>query len=203
MKTQIQVALLAITEEKEREVALNKVLKGVDRCVHLVQQLLTLSRLAQESVQKDFYPTNLYKILSEILAELVPSALEKNIEIALLDSDEQAVVYGNETILAILIRNLIDNAIRYTPVDGTVEAQVIQDNNQTIIRVTDNGPGISPELRGRVFERFYRVLGTKTQGSGLGLPIVKQIADLHNATIKLGTPDTGTGLRIEIIFPNY
>lgn len=69
------------------------------------------------------------------------------------------------------------------------------------IRVTDNGPGIPPKLRARVFERFFRVLGNKAQGSGLGLAIVQQIASLHNAQVKLGSPSRGTGLQVDVVFP--
>jgi two-component system sensor histidine kinase QseC len=204
LKTQTQVALLSVTNEKERKAALSKILQGVDRCIHIVQQLLILSRLSQETISEDFLPLNLYKILSDILADLVPAALEKNIDLALLESDQQAFIYGNETTLGILVRNLIDNAIRYTPKSGTVEAQIIRNEDQIILRVADNGPGIQPEMRKRVFERFYRILGTKTQGSGLGLAIVKQISDLHHALIKLGTnPTTGQGLEVEIIFSAY
>ena len=96
---------------------------------------------------------------------------------------------------------MIDNAIRYTPEGGLVQVNVSQDEQHTILRVRDNGPGIPPELRARVFERFFRVVGNKSPGSGLGLAIVQQIAQLHHAQVKLSAPEKGSGLIVDIIFP--
>ena len=135
-----------------------------------------------------------------MMAQLAPSALEKNIDLSFIKPKIRKKIVGNETALSILIRNLVDNAIRYTPENGQVSVEITTDNDKVILQVTDSGPGIPPELHAQVFERFYRVLGTKTSGSGLGLPIVKQIADLHNATIELGTPEKGTGLQIKVVF---
>lgn len=135
---------------------------------------------------------------------MVPIALAKHVDIELLDPDSRTQIFGNEMALSILIRNLVDNAIRYTSEGGFVTVQVMEQPSQhkVVLRIIDNGPGISPELRARVFERFYRILGTKTSGSGLGLAIAQQIATLHHASINLGTPEHGKGLQVDVIFPD-
>ncbi len=202
LKTQAQVALKA-DNEIDRHTALLKVLRGVDRSSHMVAQLLTLSRLGQEEALSDIKPLDLHKLTSEILAYLVPVALEKHIEIELGQAPADAIVLGNDISLGILIRNVVDNAIRYTPVGGEVTVEIINKNQKVILRVTDSGSGIAPELRERVFERFFRVLGTTASGSGLGLAIVTQIADLHHAKVTLDTPSNGIGLQFNIAFPKF
>lgn len=200
IKTQVQVALKA-NNEPDRLQALAKVVQGVDRSSHVVAQLLTLSRLGQEEELNDIHPVDLYKLTVEMLTFLVPIALEKQIEIELSPPPARTVILGNDTALGILIRNIVDNAIRYTPENGSVTVTILNDHSHIILRVEDSGPGIPIELRERVFERFYRVLGTNASGSGLGLAIVSQIADLHHADIALNTPSNGIGLQFDVIFP--
>ncbi|EKD55280.1 MAG: hypothetical protein ACD_60C00018G0005 [uncultured bacterium] len=200
LKTQAQVALKA-SNEADRVHALQKVVQSVDRSSHIVAQLLILSRLSQEEELNDIKPIDLHKLSAEIIAYLVPIALEKNIEIELLPAPENTIVLGNDIALGILIRNIVDNAIRYTPEKGEIKICILRDNDQIIFRVIDSGPGIPIELRERVFERFYRILGTQEQGSGLGLAIVNQIASLHHAKIKLSTPSSGIGLQFDVEFP--
>lgn len=202
LKTQSQLILLA-DSESNKETAIKNILIGVDRCTHIVQQLLTLSRVNQSEILKDLQIIDLTKIATETLAQQAPEALEKNIDIELKKPYYAATkIHGNETMIHILIRNLVDNAIRYTPNGGHVHVEIANHVNQVMLRVTDSGPGIPQELRSRVFERFFRVLGTQASGSGLGLAIVKQIALLHHADIKLNAPISGQGLEIEIAFPS-
>ncbi len=202
LKTHVQVALNA-NNELDRNKALQKVIESVDRSSHVVAQLLTLSRLGEEEALTDVKPVDLHKLATEILAYLAPHALEKNIEIELLPPPTQAIVLGNDTALGILIRNIVDNAIRYTPQEGAVTVSILDTTSSVIFRVTDTGGGIPNELRERVFERFYRILGTKASGSGLGLAIVSQITALHHATIQLATPQNGIGLQFDVAFPKY
>ncbi len=199
LKTQAQVALKA-NDENDRINALQKVVQSVDRSSHVVAQLLILSRLSQEEELNDICPVDLHKLATEITAYLVPIALEKNIEIELGSPPDNVVIEGNDIALGILIRNIVDNAIRYTPQNGQIKIQIVNENDTITLRVVDSGPGIPAELRERVFERFYRILGTQAQGSGLGLAIVSQIADLHHAKIHLRTPTTGTGLQFDVEF---
>ncbi|MBN1684250.1 MAG: two-component sensor histidine kinase [Gammaproteobacteria bacterium] len=201
LKTQIQVALLA--HEHERKTMFDKIVLGINRCTHVVQQLLALSKLDQKTALEK-HLVNLNGVATDISAQLAPLALEKQIDFELIKprlKKEKIEVYGNETTLGILIRNLLDNAIRYTPKKGKVTLEIIKVKNHPIIRVIDTGPGIPPKLRKQIFERFYRILGTKTTGSGLGLAIAAEIAKLHDAKIKLKTPKTKKGLIVEVVFP--
>jgi two-component system sensor histidine kinase QseC len=202
LKTQAQVAIKA-GNELDRHNALLKVLQGVNRSSHIVTQLLTLSRLGQEQALGDIKPLDLHKLATEIIAYLVPVALEKHIEIELAPPPANPGILGNDITLGILIRNIVDNAIRYTPPAGEVKVQIINQNYRLILRVIDSGSGIPLEFRDRVFERFFRILGTTASGSGLGLAIVHQIADLHYAEISLSTPENGIGLQFDVIFPEF
>lgn len=200
LKTQAQVALLA-KSEKECKEALRKVIEGVDRSAHVVQQLLILSQMVPEASRGELIPVDLVKQTSEVIADLVPEALAKNTEIELISSDKQFIIMGIPTAISILVRNLVDNAIRYTPAGSIIKVKLNETPDNLVLKVLDNGPGIPEDLRERVFERFFRVLGTKSTGSGLGLGIVQQIAQLHNAEVTLATPETGIGLEVSVIFP--
>lgn len=202
LKTHAQVALKS-DNDGDRNKALQKVIESVDRSSHVVAQLLTLSRLGEEDALTDIKPLDLHKLATEIIAYLAMHALEKNIEIELTPAPQDTIVMGNDTAIGILIRNVVDNAIRYTPPQGEVKVSIVDTGTQIIFRVTDTGTGIPVELRERVFERFYRILGTKASGSGLGLAIVSQIATLHHASINLATPPNGVGLQFDVAFPKY
>lgn len=202
LKTHVQVALNS-HDETDRNKALLKVIESVDRSSHVVAQLLVLSRLGEEETLTDVKPLDLHKLATEIIAYLAPHALEKNIEIELSPPPTHCIVLGNDTALGILIRNIVDNAIRYTPPEGEVKVEILNIEDLIIFRVCDTGTGIPLELRERVFERFYRILGTKATGSGLGLAIVNQIANLHRANIQLSTPANGRGLQFDVAFPQY
>ncbi len=202
LRTQVQVALMT-AEEEERKAALEKVIKSVDRSTHVVQQLLTLSRLNPEATIESPKEISLPSLATEIIADLVPSALEKAIEIELIAPEQNIKIAGDQTAIDILIRNLVDNAIRYIPEGSKIGVYILRTYNKAIVRVSDNGPGIPAALRARVFERFFRVLGNKSPGSGLGLAIVQQIAGLHGAKVKLGTPPSGKGLEVEVSFPIF
>jgi two-component system sensor histidine kinase QseC len=201
IKAQAQVALNARTLEEKNE-ALHKLIASVNRSAHVVQQLLTMSKITPETGQlNDISDVNIIKIARETLAMLAPSAIEKYIDLEFIYQDENIFIRGNHTALGILIRNLVDNAIRYSNPHGEVIVKIFQDPYCTILQVEDNGPGIPDELKARVFERFFRVLGHTSTGSGLGLSIVQQICDLHGAKIHLDTPQKHTGLMIRITFP--
>lgn len=197
LKTQAQVAMRA-TEDAERRQALNNVVIGVDRATRLAQQLLTLARI-DPTVWVGRDRIRLPDLASEVLAEAAPVALAKNIDLS-LDGSVAETVKGDRSMLAIMVRNLVDNAIKYTPAGGKVEVRVAQDGGRILLSVSDSGPGIPPDERARVFERFYRQVGTLAPGSGLGLSIVKRIAELHHADVRLGASSLG-GLQVELVFP--
>ena len=127
-------------------------------------------------------------------------AAAKSIDLGLARATE-AKVQGDAATLAILLSNLLDNAIRYTPSGGRIDVAIDSDEAGATLSVTDTGPGIAPEDRERVFDRFHRGSATEESGSGLGLSIVKRIADAHRATITLDAPVEGTGLVVKVRFP--
>lgn len=200
LSAQTQVALRADTIEARNQ-ALLKVLAGVNRSTHVVQQLLTLSRMVPEATINEPTQVNISKQAADVAALLAPEAIAKNIDLELITPDSPTTILGNTTSINILIRNLVDNAIRYTHENGNVKIDIQENDNEVSLHVSDNGPGIPEELRERVFERFFRVIGNQTTGSGLGLGIVQQIAKLHHAEIQLKTPEIGTGLEFVVIFP--
>lgn len=199
LKTQAQLAL-EMTEPQEQRKAIENVIISTNRSIHVIQQLLTLSRLDHEDKLNDVAEVNLENICAELIAFMYPQALEKNIEIELSNECEHPMVAGNEASLGILLRNLLDNAIRYTPHHARVDVKIIEHPHNILLQIIDNGPGIPEEYRDKVFDRFFRVLGTKQTGSGLGLAIVKQIIDLHKAKIHLQTSEPGQGLTVTIFF---
>nr|WP_237760761.1 ATP-binding protein [Legionella rubrilucens] len=201
LKAQAQVALNT-NDLEEKNLALQKLIASVNRSTHIVQQLLTMSKLVPEANSlNDIDAVNLVKITREVLAMLAPSAVEKQIELEFEHEENLPEFAGNLTAISILIRNLVDNAIRYCKDAGKVLVQVYQKNDDIVLQVSDNGPGIPSELQSRVFERFFRVLGNKSPGSGLGLAIVRQITDLHGGKVELDSPKEGTGLIVRVYFP--
>lgn len=201
LKAQAQVALNS-NDIQEKNQALQKLIASVNRSTHIVQQLLTMSRLVPDAAfVYDDETVNLSTLTREILAMLVPSAVEKQIELEFEKEDKMPTIKGNTTALAILIRNLVDNAIRYCNENGRVIVRLLKKETEILLEVEDNGPGIPSELQARVFERFFRVLGNKSPGSGLGLAIVRQICELHGGTVTLDSPKEGTGLIVRVFFP--
>lgn len=201
LKAQAQVALKTRTVD-EKDEALQKLIASVNRSTHIVQQLLTMNRMLPEAAGSyELEEVNLTKLAREIIAMLAPSALEKQIDLSFEAESKLPLIQANLTALSILIRNLVDNAIRYSKEHGTVTVSISKEDECIVIEVCDAGPGIPVELRERVFERFYRVLGNKSTGSGLGLAIVRQITELHHGRIELDAPQVGSGLIVRIYLP--
>ena len=196
LKTQAQVARAAASASA-RTHALDQVIAGCDRATHLVQQLLTLARLDPDAPGAD--SCDLQVLARAAVAELAPYALSKQIEIDLADG-AAVEVPGNAGLIAILLRNLIDNAIRYSPEGGCVHVQAAGDGKAGTLTITDQGPGIPADERNKVGQRFYRILGTEESGSGLGLSIVKRIAELHGASVSLDEGEQGKGLSVSVTF---
>lgn len=195
LKTHAQVAARA-TDDATRNAALNEITYGVNRAAYLMDHMLILTRLDPEQAKLCDETTELQSICESILAELATEALEKHIELS-LNAPVRGCVIGKTGMLEILARNLVENAIRYTPEHGSVDVSVLQEGGEIILRVDDSGPGIPANERERVFKRFYRGLGTDTIGSGLGLSIVKRVAEIHDAKIELGESAHG-GLRFDV-----
>ena len=188
--------------EAERNDAMEKLSAGMQRAIRLVEQMLSLAR-QEPRVQPTRAPVPLADIARDVVAELVPLADAKQIDLGISNS-QPAVVMGDPDALRTLTRNLVDNAVRYTPAGGRVDVSVENgsDSGETLLKVVDNGPGIPPEERSRVLDRFYRRPGTSPPGSGLGMAIVKAIADTHGATLELDAGPDGTGLAVSVGFPS-
>jgi two-component system, OmpR family, sensor kinase len=186
--------------EAERDDAMGKLSAGMQRAIRLVEQMLSLAR-QEPRVESIRAPVPLADIARDVVAELVPLADAKQIDLGISNS-QPAVVMGDPDALRTLTRNLVDNAVRYTPAGGRVDVSVENggDSGQTLLKVVDNGPGIPPEERSRVLDRFYRRPGTSPPGSGLGMAIVKAIADTHGATLELDSGPAGTGLAVSVRF---
>ena len=199
LKIQAQVAMRS-TEVEVRQIALENVLRGVDRATRLVEQLLTLARVDPETAVAGYKQVDLLSLAAQVMRELAPQAHAKQIEISLEESTPCKVL-GDEVQLSLLLRNLLDNAIRYTQVSGRVTVSVLNSDGITL-EVRDTGPGIPKAEREHVLQRFYRISGSGEEGSGLGLSIVRRIAEMHGARLALEDNDAGHGLLVSVIWPS-
>jgi len=179
--------------------ALNDLEAGVARASHVVEQLMTLARVEPEALAQQRTDCDLVAIASDAVVARAALAADKTIDLGLARA-APAHVSGDPASLAILLSNLIDNALRYTPRGGRIDIAVDRDDAGATLSVADNGPGIPADDRERVFDRFYRGAGIDEPGSGLGLSIVKRIADAHHAAITLDAPPEGSGLVVRVRF---
>ena len=198
IKAQAQVARGA-TQDAEREHALAQAIAGCDRATHLIEQLLTLARL--DNIAPGTAETcALADIAAATLADMAPAALDHDVQLELLDHGTSPIE-GLPALLAILLRNLIDNAIRHTAPGTTVTVEVSTSDDRPCITVSDDGPGLPAEELQKISQRFYRALGTAASGSGLGLSIVQRIAELHHATLSFSSNAEKSGLKVAVRFP--
>ena len=196
LQAQLQVALRARGSE-ERDRSLEKLRSGLARASHLVDQMLQLARLDPESGLPDPQPTDLTGLAESVCADLGPQILAKNIDFDLAAAPYCTVI-GQAEWLRVLIRNLVDNAVRYTPYGGCVRVAVTCSGTNCVLSVTDSGPGIPLSERSDVLRRFHRLDQSGQPGSGLGLAIVARIAELHGAGLALDDADHGKGLAVTV-----
>ena len=199
VQLQIQLAERAKTDE-ERQTAFAQLKQGQSRAAHLVQQLLTLARQEPGVAPQVHSPVDLAQVVRLVVSEHAPLAADRNIDLG-ISHEEQARISGDFEALRVMLGNLVDNAIQYTPPGGTVDVALSLRDGNAVIEVSDTGPGVPEEDRERVFDRFYRRDTAHTSGSGLGLAIVKNIADRHHAGILLQNRGPGPGLRVCVTFP--
>lgn len=198
LKLQVQSLERANDNPEARRVAIGRLGAGIERATRLVEQLLVLAR--QEASATPHQNVDLAGVAKRAVADLVGLAQARSIDLGLQRADS-ADIQGQPDALMILARNLVDNAIKYTPNGGTVDVSVVADKGAVRLTVEDSGPGIPPEERERVFDRFYRVPGSDAAGSGLGLAIIKSIAQQHGATLALGASARLGGLEVTVTFP--
>ncbi len=199
LKVQAQVAQRS-HDDTQRRAALNSVVLGVDRATRLVEQLLTLARLDPQLGLPHHETVDLAQLARELRAELQPTADARHIHL-LLAVEAPAPIRGQSDSLRIMLANLLDNALRYTPETGTVRLTLTTGEKQIVLQIDDSGPGVAADERGQIFNRFYRGRDVTASGSGLGLSIVKRIVDLHHATIHLGHSGLG-GLCVRLELPS-
>jgi two-component system sensor histidine kinase TctE len=200
LKTQTELAL-SETDPVQMRNALQLIAESTDRASHMINQLLILAR-AEASHEKlhRVVSLDLDELVRSVTGEWVTRALAKRIDLGFEDSGGSLLINGVPLLLRELLSNLVDNAIKYTPTGGRVTVRT-RAGALAVVEVEDDGIGISREERTNVFERFYRVLGTDADGSGLGLPIAAEIAELHQARIDLLTGSQGKGSLFRVSFP--
>jgi len=205
---QLQLQVLQRAEsQSERDAALQRLSEGIRRSTHLVQQLLTLARQEPGSAAPEKESIDLRELAERVAADFELFARDKTIDLKL--DLQTAVVPGEAEGLRVMLNNLVENAIRYTPAGGRVSVIVRRGDGESTVAVNDSGHGIPEDQRGRVFDRFYRAGGRDSvgesrgdfEGSGLGLAIVKRVVDRHSGRIDLGAGSGGTGLSVVVRLP--
>ena len=198
IQMRLQVLKRKYQEDVQLRQALQMIQNDVNRGTQILENLLLLARLDPEHAEQlPKQQVNLKVLVQEVLQALQPFAQEKEIHWNL--KLEDAVIEANAELIFSCIRNLVDNAIRYTPVQGQVEIKTIVEGQNLQVVIENSGEGIQEEVIERLGERFYRALGTRTQGSGLGLSICQKIMQLHTAKIDYA-PSVLGGLKVSLIF---
>jgi signal transduction histidine kinase len=196
--THAQVALRSKSLDEAKE-SLEQLVRGVERSARLSQQLLDSARLDVERRIDEHAPLELADIVAMVTHEFEMMVTAKHQSITL--DTEPCLIRGNVDDLGIMIGNLVDNATRYTGAGGRVAVRCIREGNRVRLQVLDDGPGVAPSDHTRIFDRFFRVLGSNERGSGIGLSLVARIAASHDAKIETGRGLEGGGFGITVIFP--
>lgn len=195
IRAQAQVAM-GETDDALRRHALDNTLQGCDRAIRLVDQLLTLSRL-EASAAPAMEDVDLVRLVRRVAADLAPTAIGRG-QLLEFEATDPCHMTGNETLLTILVRNLVDNAMRYSPNSTRIVVALQQEHGHIRLAVEDSGPGLNSADTARLGERFFRVPGSNQSGSGLGWSIVKRIATVQRLTLHVGHSSTLGGLAVTL-----
>ena len=197
----LQLDLLTRAQsDKDRDEAIRRLSEGIERSIRLATQLLSASRSMAVKTASDFQAVELNEIIRSCMATFVVFASEKNIEIT-FQADMECPIKGDEESLRVLVNNLMDNAVRYTPANGKIGVRLFGENRRVVLEVSDTGPGIPASEKERIFRRFYRMPGTASTGSGLGLSIVENIAESHGAVVTVANGPLQKGTTFRVVFP--
>jgi two-component system sensor histidine kinase QseC len=199
LRVQLQVAQRAQNDD-ERQGAISKALLGAERMTHLVGQLLSLARLDSIAASVGHRTFDLSALTEEAIQQATPAADAKQCRIS-SHVDPELVVQGNPDLLAVLLRNLLDNAVRYGDYGGRIEVGLSREAKNIVLRIADNGPGVSNEDHDKLGDRFQRFSTQAVDGVGLGLSIVRRIAELHGANLGFGPGLEGKGMGITLSLP--
>ncbi|WP_315808104.1 sensor histidine kinase [Pseudomonas sp. C9-3] len=199
LRTHAQVALRS-SDPAAHAHGLKQVSRSVERISALMEQILLLARLDADELHEIFRPVDLGLLAEDTIADLAPQAIDKHIELT-LDS-QHANLLGVEAWLGLMLTNLVGNALRYTPEGGRVAVTLETSDHQVTLWVRDNGPGVAQAEQAAIFTRFYRSPNVaSSHGSGLGLPIVKRIVEIHHGRISLHEGLEGAGLGVCVELP--
>ena len=185
LRTQAELALRE-TDPQELKRSLRQISGATERATHLINQLLALARA--EHLANDpaaLRVIDLGPVARELVQALVPEAIARRLDLGFEETEQPVRVFGAPMLVRELLKNLVDNAIRYTPAGGSITVRIRQERGAAFLEVEDTGPGIPVNERRHVFDRFYRILGTNVDGSGLGLAIVREIAERHGALLRV------------------
>lgn len=216
LKLQAQALRKPDSDPAAREAGIARLNQGIDRAIRLVEQLLALARAEAAGTPAGSHAkATLQDVVKLAVADVLPHAQHRHTDLGVAGNlpDAPVEVGGQPEALRVLLRNLLDNAVKYTPAGGRVDVSLQFEGSQPVLRVEDSGPGIAEDERERVFDRFFR--GSQTTaaevqdtagaapatGSGLGLAIVQAIAAQHGATLQLGRSDRLGGLQVDVRFP--
>lgn len=199
LKLQLQLVERAGSDEA-RTAAIAKLHERLDRSTHLVRQLLSLARHEAAPPQARLHEVDLGRMLEAAVADHSALADSRGIDLG-VDAPAHVMVRADPDGLQVLLNNLVDNALRYTQQGGRVDLQSAYELGRPLLRVRDNGPGVAEQHRARLFDRFFRPDGQQAWGCGLGLSIVRNIADNHQAEISLSASEAGRGLSVTVLFP--
>lgn len=199
LKVHLQNMDRAQTEE-DRQRSMSRATQAMARAVQLTEQMLAYSRVARTMQEPPSQEVDLSHIAQEAV-DHARSTVEQTLHLQLLVQPEQLCVTGDPHQLAGLVDNLIVNAARYSPPGGEIRVRLTRERNDCVLEVEDQGPGIPPELRERVFESYYRIPGSLGSGSGLGLAIVREIAQRHHGQVGIADATDGQGARIWLRIP--
>lgn len=186
IQLQAQVAKRSFKNKQQLMTSLDNIIFGTQRSSHLVEQMLTLARLEPEAITDKFCKENIINSIQESISESIHSAIKKEIEIVLTARPETGCIVSHyQQGIVIMLNNLLQNAIRYTPAKGIINIELDCDEDSYSIIISDNGPGIAEEELDKVLERYYRGSEQKENGCGLGFSVVQQIVDIHHASMRL------------------
>jgi two-component system sensor histidine kinase TctE len=186
LRTQAELALRE-TDPQQLKRSLRQIATSTERATHLINQLLALARAEHQSTDPArFEVTELNALARSVVQESVPDAISRRVDLGFEPAERPVRIFAVPLLVREMMLNLVDNGLRYTPAGGSVTLRIRQQGESAFLEVEDTGPGIPDAERQRVFDRFYRILGTNVDGSGLGLAIVREIAERHDGLIRLG-----------------
>jgi two-component system sensor histidine kinase TctE len=198
LKAQAELALI-LDDPAEIRHSLQQIRRAADHAAHLANQLLLLAR-SEPGAQDNMAVFDLAVVARSAAEYWVQTALKKDIDLGFEEAEGDCQITGKTLLVGEALNNLIDNALRYTPSGGHVTVRLSRSGESVLLEVEDNGSGIPDAEKDRVFERFYRVLGTNQEGCGLGLAIVREIAQRHHAEVALFPGAEGIGTLVRITF---